>query len=268
MMFSGFSMRPKWAYQRTHRWGGPQHHAAGQQSERAPPFAPAEQRERRVHGRRGVGGASQPGGDEPAEHHQRQRRAAVLRELVEREAADGPVEERQQLRAPPAVMGERVPHHMRGGTQCGGPHEPQPGGRPERFAGPPLSPYEGVDAAPYPYRKQCNQRLAQRRPHGHQHGRDQHVHGDHTEEGVREVTELHGPGDHRVREVGDVGRERAGDERRGEQPPAGGPVPADRREHGGGMAEGERHGGKYARTSGTAPGAPSVALPDHVCAGT
>lgn len=218
-------------------------YADAQQGARAPPCPVVENR----YGRRGGPrpGPSQPGHGEPGEHGQCHRGTAVLHALEHRKAADVLIEDRYQPGAPPVVMGERVPHDVRARPDDRRHDEPRTVPHSPRAL--PLSAYEGVHAPLPRSRQQRHQRFAQQQPQRH-HGRgDKDVHREHAPHGMRDLTELHGARDGRIRVVRHVGGERTRDERRSEERAARGAVASDDRQYGSGMAEGERHGRKYAR---------------------
>lgn len=116
-------------------------------------------------------------------------------------------------------------------------------GRPGRMG---RAPQEGVHASPRRPGQQRDERFAQHQPQCHQGARDEDVHGEHSPHGMCHLAEFHGSGDGRVRVVRQVGRERSGDERGGDEGSTAPSGPADPREHGCGVAERERHDGKYA----------------------
>lgn len=228
-----------------------QHQA--QREERTGPSASGPPQHRHGVRDRGGPGAPQPRVHEPPQYDQGHGRRAVLDDLEHRVAADAPAEDGDQLGAPPALVGEGVPHDMGARPDDGGQDEPHRLGRdePARLTAP--APYETVHPPPHSPRQQRHEGFAQHQPQRHQGPGDEDIHGEHSPHGMCHLAELHGSRHDRVRVVGDVRRERPGDQRRGDERPTARPGPADSRKHGGGMAECERHGGKYARGRATRP---------------
>lgn len=222
----------------------PQEDAQREERPGPPAFAPGQHR----HGLQYGDGSDAPQTRvrEPGQDRQGHGRTAVLHDLEHRVAADAPVQGGDQVGAPPVVVREGVPHDV--GSRADHRGQGEPGALGEgRTAGPAgRAPQEGVHASPRRPGQQRDERFAQHQPQCHQGARDEDVHGEHSPHGMCHLAEFHGSGDGRVRVVRQVGRERSGDERGGDEGSTAPSGPADPREHGCGVAERERHDGKYA----------------------